>query len=162
MSKEFRDVKCEYCGKIFDRYVHQIKKRNFCNRKCLGAFNSKTKNPGGYEYRDFSKNSERFTEMNKELNPTRMRDETREKLREAHVGKGAGKTYPKVYGRHEHRIVAEQMLGRPLKPGEVVHHIDGDKRNNHPDNLMIFPNQGDHAAHHAALNRSKGGDSIEV
>lgn len=36
-------------------------------------------------------------------------------------------------------MVAERMLGRKLKPGEVVHHIDGNKRNNAPENLMVFP-----------------------
>lgn len=37
----------------------------------------------------------------------------------------------------EHRRVAAQKLGRPLRSGEVVHHIDGNRQNNHPDNLMV-------------------------
>lgn len=52
-------------------------------------------------------------------------------------GSGEGKTYRKLNGRHEHRVVAERTLGRALRPGEVVHHIDGDKRNNAPGNLMV-------------------------
>jgi hypothetical protein len=43
-----------------------------------------------------------------------------------------------------HRIVAAEKLGRPLLPGEVVHHIDGNKKNNDPTNLMVLPS---HAAH---------------
>ena len=86
--------------------------------------------------------------LNEELNPYRMTPETRMKLREAHLNTGEGKSYEKFMGRHTHRIVAEQMLGRPLRPGEVVHHIDEDKRNNSPENLMVFSTQAEHAAWH--------------
>lgn len=86
--------------------------------------------------------------LNEELNPTRMTDQTREKIRLSRLGKGEGLTYTKQYGRHEHRIVAEQTLGRALEPGEIVHHVDGDKRNNAPENLMVFPSQSEHMKWH--------------
>lgn len=63
-------------------------------------------------------------------------------------GRGAGRTYRKRGGRHEHRVVAQQVLGRPLLPGEVVHHIDGDKQNNAPANLEVLPSQAAHATRH--------------
>ena len=85
--------------------------------------------------------------MNRELNPTRMTDEVREKIRNARLGTGEGKSYEKTYGRHTHRIVAEQKLGRSLKKGEIVHHIDGNKRNNNPSNLMVMT-QSEHCALH--------------
>lgn len=51
-------------------------------------------------------------------------------------------------GRHVHRVVAEQSLGRPLEPKEVVHHKDHDKTNNDPDNLQVMTHS-EHARYHA-------------
>lgn len=48
----------------------------------------------------------------------------------------------------QHRKVAQEMLGRELFEGEVVHHIDGDKRNNDPTNLIVFKTQNDHIRWH--------------
>lgn len=91
--------------------------------------------------------------MNRELNPIRMTDEVKAKIRKSRLGCGEGKTYTKTYGKHTHRLVAEEMLGRPLEKGEVVHHIDGNKRNNDPSNLMVM-SQSDHCR----LHFKKGGE----
>jgi hypothetical protein len=40
---------------------------------------------------------------------------------------------------YEHRLVAEEAIGRPLEKGEVVHHIDGNRANNAPENLLVMP-----------------------
>lgn len=44
----------------------------------------------------------------------------------------------------EHRHVMEKTLGRYLNDGETVHHIDGNKVNNNPENLQL--RQGNHGA----------------
>lgn len=116
---------CDECGIEIKMPPSQFKrsKNHFCSKKCHMIF------------------------MNRELNPTRMTDEVREKIRNSRLGTGDGKSYEKTYGKHTHRIVAEQKIGRSLKKGEIVHHIDGNKRNNDPSNLMIIT-QSEHCALH--------------
>ena len=62
--------------------------------------------------------------------------------------RGSGNGYVKRHNRHEHRIVAERTLGRPLLATEIVHHLDGDKKNNSPENLQIM-SQSEHVRLHA-------------
>lgn len=59
---------------------------------------------------------------------------------EGHPGAKSGSIF-------EHRLVMEQKLGRYLERHEIVHHIDGDKQNNHPDNLELKTN-GEHIREH--------------
>jgi len=47
----------------------------------------------------------------------------------------------------EHRLVAAESLGRPLKVGEVVHHIDGNNLNNDISNLLLLSSQAHHSAY---------------
>ncbi len=49
---------------------------------------------------------------------------------------------------YEHRLVAEEKLGRCLGPGEQVHHIDHNKQNNDPANLEVKSSRAQHALEH--------------
>ena len=42
-----------------------------------------------------------------------------------------------------HRLVIEQELGRYLQPEEVVGRINGDKSDNRPDNLKLYPSDSE-------------------
>jgi len=52
---------------------------------------------------------------------------------------------------YEHIYIAEKMVGRKLKNNECVHHIDKDKTNNNPDNILIARNQKHHFSYHLQL-----------
>lgn len=159
-------IECAHCGKIFSLHESRLKEHNYCDKICRGAAKRITK-PCAACGKPVTRLkcamvkelccdrtcasvylSRKMTAMNEELNPDRMTVETRTKIREAHLDSGEGVFYEKTFGVHTHRTVAEMMLGRQLKPGEVVHHINEDIRDNRPENLMVFPSQAEHAKWH--------------
>ena len=115
-----REISCQQCGASFIR--SRKSKARFCSKSCIWK---ETKGP--------------------EYNAKIAREST-EKRGASQRRKGT-KWYVKLNGRHEYRVMAERMLGRALLPGEIVHHKDGNKKNNSPDNLEVMT-QGRHMQEH--------------
>lgn len=155
-----RERRCEQCSVVF--YVSPYKKGRFCSQRC--KHDAERKNPPNEprpcvvcgvvftpsrkngKARHCSKSCIWKATKGAEFN-ARMTKETASKRGDAMRGKGEGRSYRKRNGRHEHRIVAEQKIGRPLNPGEIVHHIDGNILNNQPENLEVMT-QAEHMRRH--------------
>ena len=52
---------------------------------------------------------------------------------------------------YEHRVVAEEKLGRRLRPGEIPHHVNGIKTDNRPENIEVVVS----GFHHRVMHRKR-------
>lgn len=125
---------CCYCGQMFEKPHSKLKRVNFCCKDCLHSYNG-----------------EKMSFYNSTTNPMNIKGqetiEQRYRKRQRMLKPTSKCDYQKVFGDFEHRRVARVKIGRELKQDEVVHHIDGNPRNNNPNNLQVMT-RAEHMRYH--------------
>lgn len=121
--RKYPDKNCLICGSAIPRRHINIAKT--CSMKCFSVY-AKEKTPKGKDHHRFKGESY-----------------------------DAGGGYLRIYDvtskskfNSLHRIAMEKKLGRKLLRKEVVHHINGDKKDNRLENLELMT-IGEHTKHHS-------------
>lgn len=121
LPKNYPNHKCVVCD---GEYRPSYKLQRYCSHKCV------------------------FKIIGDKVRHAAKQPEAIKKMAASKRGAGRGITYTKRHGRHEHRVVAEEKIGRKLLPTEIVHHIDGNIKNNSNENLQVLPNRAAHCRIH--------------
>lgn len=134
---------CQQCGDMFGRMACETRHKpvRFCSAKCKYA----AKRRG---------TKRRCRHCRKVFYAIRRQHLIfcSRKCIDAHRRKNSH-SYPKIKGRHAHRVVMENKLGRALGPNEIVHHRDEDRQNFSIRNLKLT-NRPDHLRMHLVRKQS--------
>lgn len=129
--KAGREVACHVCGTLVYRKPREIGERNYCSKQCqnanLSAIVSAISLRGAERW-----NWQGGVIMRSGYRFIRMLD---------HPNANAHGYVA------EHRMVMAEKIGRPLKPNELVHHVNHDKTDNRAANLVLV-RRVDHSRYH--------------
>ena len=117
--KTKKSFNCIQCKKQFERHLSEVKKGSFkyCSRECA------------------------FIDMKGKLKRERPIEESKWYINR----KGYLQTTRRRKRILQHRwIIETQLLKRPLKAGEIIHHLNGIKTDNRKENLSVCENHTHH------------------
>ena len=144
-------IRCDWCGRLKQVEARDRKRGwgRFCDRKCSGRWWASQENY------PFNRNQQGKSNPNWRGGITIHCKGYIYRYAPGHPRASNGYVF-------EHILVAEKMLGRYLRPGETVHHKNGRKADNRPENIHVFDSPGAHVRYHAALRRAACGPAREA
>lgn len=142
--KGYVRLKCEDCGEIREvtRNATIAKKKEHPCRSCSNVRNG------------IAKRGRPSWNSGKTFEPKKVGSKYQDAYgyMQMWVGVEESEAYGRVGGYVlEHRKVMQDHLGRKLKRGELIHHINGDTTNNSIENLFLCENMSHHKKLHAKI-----------
>lgn len=122
-------INCKQCGKKYTVIPSRLLKTKFCSRSCRSIYT-------GF--------------LRSQRAKPRLSTQGYFFVKNATHHRANKQGYAKVAD-----IVLEDKIGRKLKPNEVAHHIDINKQNDSPDNLLLV-DKSEHSVLHCKKNWADG------
>jgi hypothetical protein len=152
---------CEFCGRLYQVHLSRLSKGQgkHCSIKCANSNPCNRKSGEDNNLWRGGKILATCRHCNDQFEISPYRKDTAKYCSRKCQGRALYETLSvnengyknlKVNGKQilEHRLIASTLLGRRLLDKEIVHHRDRNKKNNSPENLMVFPSSSSHQKYH--------------
>ncbi|MFA5321161.1 MAG: HNH endonuclease [Smithella sp.] len=152
---------CKFCGKEFKIYPYRATDKNrgkFCSKHCCNLGQNHLPNSG-----QFKKGHIPTHGFKKGMISWNKGKKLPNRSRENHPNWKGGQYIRNGYVHcisplHPHskkdgyvlrsHLIMEKIIGRYIKPEEVVHHINKITTDDRPENLQLFPSKSEHKKYH--------------